>query len=255
MKRPISFVAALLLLVGCAQGSPSDPPPMVDIAGGSFVMGAPEDDNPQQGKPQHQVSVAPFRLGLTEVTFAQYDQFAGDTNRPLPQDDGLGRADRPVINIDRADMLAYIAWLNDTSNAGGFRLPSEAEWEYAAHAGTTTRFYWGDEPNSDLANVRGMTGVDQWELTAPVGRFAANPWGLYDMAGNVWEMVADCRFANYAGAPVNGSARMADDCQSFIARGGDYSVSQRGQRPTARIAAGRHFRSTSLGFRLAQDIK
>ncbi|MCW3838291.1 formylglycine-generating enzyme family protein [Sphingomonas canadensis] len=249
--------AALTALAGCSgstKGAEAPLPKMIAVPGGTFTMGAPPDADAQQGKPQHQVSIRPFRLGETEVTFDQYDAFARATGRALPQDDGLGRGGRPVINIDLADMLAYTGWLNRSSGQTGFRLPSEAEWEYAARAGTTTGFYWGDEPDPNRANTRANTGADSFEFTAPVKSFPANPWGFFDMAGNVWEMTADCRYPDYAGAPADGSARTGPDCFSHIARGGDYSSSRRGQRPTARVAAGEKFRSTSLGFRVAQDM-
>lgn len=253
MTRAALLVVALAC-AACSSGEQAAAPDTVDIPGGSFVMGALPDADAQQGKPQHKVTIRAFRLGKTPVTFEQYDRFARATGRPLPQDDGLGRGNRPVINIDRSDMLAYIDWLNRASGETGFRLPSEAEWEYAARAGTTTGFYWGDDPDPHFANTRTDKGPDRWELTSPVQSFPANRWGLYDMAGNVWEMTADCRFPDYVGAPTDGSPRTAPGCFSYILRGGDYSSSRRGQRPTARAAAGEYFRSTSLGFRIAQDI-
>lgn len=250
MKRVVFLVGALL--AGCSS-APENTPRMIDVAGGSFTMGAPDDADVQQGKPQHEVTVKPFRLAETEVTFAQYDEFAQATGRPLPQDDGLGRGSNPVVNIDYGDALAYIAWLN-ASTDGGYRLPSEAEWEYAARAGTTTNFYWGDDPDSDMANTRINKGKDRFEYIAPVKSFPANPWGFYDMSGNVWEMTADCLFPDYVGAPADGSARTEPGCTIHMARGGDYSSSRRGQKPTARVAAGDRFRSGSLGFRVAQDM-
>lgn len=252
MNRLFLGAVPLLALVSCTARA--QVPPMVDIPAGSFIMGAPDDADAQQGKPQHPVALRAFRIGETPVTFAQYDAFAAATGRALPQDDGLGRGERPVINIDRADMLAYVAWLNHTSGQGGFRLPSEAEWEYAARAGTTTAFYWGEEPDPDLANTRSNAGRDVFEYTSPVRSFAPNPWGLYDMAGNVWEMTADCIYPDYIGAPADGAARMRDGCTRFITRGGDYSSARRGQKPTARGGAGADQRSTSLGFRVAQDV-
>jgi len=245
---------ALLLAAACAGGPAVTPPEMVDVPAGRFTMGASPDADAQQGKPQRVVAIAPFRLGRTPVTFAQYDAFARATGRPLPQDDGLGRGEMPVVNIDRFDMLAYIDWLNAASEESRFRLPSEAEWEYAARASTTTSFYWGEDPSPDHANIRGTGGADRWELTSPVASFPPNPWDLYDMAGNVWEMTADCRFATYDGAPTDGSPHVEDGCRSHMVRGGDYSSSRRGQRPTARAATGDRFRSASLGFRLAQDL-
>lgn len=250
MKR-----AALLVCTALAACSspPEKMPAMIDVAGGTFTMGAPAGADSQQGKPQHPVTVRPFRLGATEVTFAEYDAFARATGRPLPQDDGLGRGDRPAVNIDRADALAYIAWLNRESGQSGFRLPSEAEWEYAARAGTTTAFYWSDEPDPNRANTRTNEGADTFAQTAPVKTFPANPWGFYDMAGNVWEMTADCLSPDYVGAPTDGTARETPGCAIHMVRGGDYSSSRRGQRSTARAAAGDTFRSTSLGFRVARD--
>lgn len=249
--------AALLLcaaLAACSGKPDAELPKMIEVKPGSFLMGAPAGADVQQGKPQHRVTIRGFRLSETQVTFAQYDAFATATGRPLPQDDGLGRGGNPVVNVDRADALAYIAWLNATSGARGYRLPSEAEWEYAARAGTTTDFYWGDAPDSNLANTRINKGKDRFPQIAPVKSFPANPWGFYDMAGNVWEMTGDCLFPDYVGAPADGSARTAPDCAIHAVRGGDYSSSRRGQKPTARAAAGDRFRSTSLGFRVAQDM-
>jgi len=254
MNRGTIALLALATLSACGTTQDARDPRMIDIKGGTFIMGAPADADAQQGKPQHQVTIKPFRMGETEVTFAQYDVFTKATGRPLPQDDGLGRGNRPVINIDRADALAYIAWLNKTHKDGGFRLPSEAEWEYAARAGTTTDFYWGNQPDPRMANTRTNEATDHFELTSPAKSFPPNPWGLYDTAGNVWEMTTDCLSPDYVGAPVDGSPHTQPGCAIHMLRGGDYSSSKRGQKPTARIAAGDHYRSTSLGFRLVQDM-
>jgi formylglycine-generating enzyme required for sulfatase activity len=254
MTRPLFLIATLLATASCTAEHGLELPPVVAIPGGQFVMGAPAEADAQQGKPQHLVSVPAFQMSATPVTFAQYDAFARATGRPLPQDDGIGRGRHPVVNVDRADALAYVAWLN-AGTAGGWRLPSEAEWEYAARAGTTTGFYWGDDPDQRMSNTRGTGLTDRFDLTSPAGYFPPNQWGLYDMAGNVWEMVADCLHPDYVGAPVDGSAWQEDDCQRFVARGGDYSSSRRGQRPSARAGAGAHFRSTSLGFRVVRDIR
>lgn len=252
MKRELT-IAALLGLAACVSAPTYPMPDMIDISAGTFLMGASADADAQQGKPQHEVTLTAFQLSETPVTFVQYDAFARATGRPLPQDDGLGRGRMPVINIDRADALAYIGWLNTQSAEGGYRLPSEAEWEYAARAGTTTGFYWGDDPDPRMANTRDNTGPDRFELTSPVGYFPPNQWGLYDMAGNVWEMTADCLHPTYTGAPADGAAWEEPGCTRHVVRGGDYSSSRRGQRPSARAAAGDSFRSTSLGFRVARD--
>lgn len=249
---PILLGTALAGLAACSS-APRDMPKMIELKPGSFLMGAPEGADAQQGTPQHRVTIKGFRLAETPVTFAEYDEFAKATGRPLPQDDGLGRGANPVINIDRGDALAYIDWLNRTAG-GGYRLPSEAEWEYAARAGTTTDFYWGNEPDPGMANTRTNGGRDHFTYTSPVKSFPANPWGFYDMSGNVWERTADCLFADYTGAPTDGSPHVEPGCGIHMVRGGDYSSSRRGQKPTARAAAGDHFRSGSLGFRVAQDL-
>lgn len=255
VKRSIPLLIATAMTAACS-GEPDSAPPlptMIDIPAGSFTMGAPADADVQQGKPQFEVTLHAYRLAETPVTFAQYDAFAQASGRSLPQDEGLGRGDMPVINVNHEDMLAYIQWLNQETD-GGYRLPSEAEWEYAARGGTSSAFYWGEDPSPEHANIRGIEGRDQWEFTSPVKSFPANPWGLYDMAGNVWEMTADCRTTDYLGAPTDNSAKQTGNCFAHMARGGDFSSSRRGQRPTARAAAGNSFRSGSLGFRVAQDI-
>lgn len=255
MKR-ITTVLLATAIAACSQHAEQavPVPVMLDIPAGSFTMGAAQDADVQQGKPQFKVSLHAFRLAETPVTFAQYDAFAQATGRDLPQDEGLGRGTMPVINVSYEDMLAYIAWLN-AEGAGGYRLPSEAEWEYSARGGTTSAFYWGEEPSPEQANIRGTGGRDQWEFTSPVKSFPANPWGLYDMAGNVWEMTADCRTADYLGAPTDNAPKLTENCFAHMLRGGDFSSSRRGQRPTARSAAGNDFRSGSIGFRIAQDIR
>lgn len=252
-------IAAAALAAACAMATAANAeqprlPAMADIPAGRFIMGAPADADAQQGKPEHEVTVRAFRIGRTEVTFAQYDAFARATRRPLPNDDGLGRGDNPVVNVDRADMLAYIAWLNATSGQQGFRLPSEAEWEYAARAGTTTPYYWGDKPDPAYANVAGITRPDRWEFQAPVASLKPNAWGLFDMSGNVWEMTADCLSPNYLKAPTDGSAYQQPDCPAYMLRGGDYGSKLRGMKSSARGAAGATFRSMSIGFRVAQDL-
>jgi formylglycine-generating enzyme required for sulfatase activity len=225
---------------------------LVDIEGGRFLMGTEARPGEQQGYPPHTVRIARFKLEKTLVTFDQYDAFARATGRPLAQDEGWGRGDRPVININRSEMFAFIEWLN----AGGhrrFRLPTEAEYEYAARAGTTTPYFWRDGAISDYANTASNTGRDVFPYTSPVGSFLPNAWGLLDIIGNVWEMTQDCRHANFVGAPANGAAWMGSPCDSFIVRGGWYRSVTRGVQVTSRSAASASFRSTGLGFRLAES--
>jgi formylglycine-generating enzyme required for sulfatase activity len=264
MRRPLLFaIAALALVAGCqrkpAEEASTDTPQAVaaqivmsDIPGGTFTMGVPPDQGFQNGYPPHDVTVRPFRMGKFEVTFDQYDAFARATGRLLPGDEGWGRAGRPAIHVSWQDAQAFIAWLNEGGKRR-FRLPSEAEWEYAARGGTTTPYYWGDKPDPNFANGSANTGADKWTDTAPVGQFPANAFGLHDMLGNVWELVADCRHPTYDGAPTDGSARVDGDCDSRIARGGNYGSTTRGLQAAARGAAGETFDSMGLGFRLAED--
>jgi formylglycine-generating enzyme required for sulfatase activity len=226
---------------------------MIDIAAGEFVMGTEADAGFQNGYPPRPVSVPAFRIGRTEVTFAQYDAFAGATGRRLPPDEAWGRGERPVIHVDRADAAAFIDWLN-AGTGRSFRLPTEAEWEYAARGGTTERYWWGDDVDHGLVNNSVDEGDDVWAFTAPVDRFPPNPFGLVDVLGNVWELVADCRYSSYEGAPIDGSARSGGACESRVVRGGSWGSTARGIEVAARAAAAETFESMDVGFRLAESL-
>jgi formylglycine-generating enzyme required for sulfatase activity len=262
LARIFPIVAIVLTLAAFQPAEPAPPSDkagvlesidLADLAGGSYFMGVPEgEEHEQQAYPGHIVRVKPFRIARTDVTFDQFDVFARATGAPLPQDEGFGRGTRPVIDVDRAEALAFIAWLN-AGTGRHFRLPTEAEWEYAARAGGTTPYFWGAGQASDYANLQGTGGRDQFMTTSPVASFLPNAFGLYDMAGNVWQMVEDCRHATLVGAPVDGSAWVDRPCDCRIARGGWYSSLTRGSRVTARAAVADGFRSMGLGFRLAED--
>jgi formylglycine-generating enzyme required for sulfatase activity len=157
------------------------------------------------------------------VTFDEYDKFAKAAHRQLPGDKGWGRGRRPVINVAWRDAVEYAQRLS--AQAGkGYRLPTEAEWEYAARGGKETAYWWGKELVKGMANCKGCGS--QWDAkeTAPVGSFKPNPFGLYDTAGNVFEWVEDCWHDNYNGAPMNGSAWKEPGCgDSRVVRGGSYA--------------------------------
>jgi formylglycine-generating enzyme required for sulfatase activity len=258
------FVNSTLLLtdaMGQAEAGrqgPSDPAAvaaaiqMIAVPAGTFVMGSVPEAGFQNGTPPHRVSVAAFRLGATEVTFAQYDAFAVAAGRDRPPDEGWGRGSRPVIHVSWADIHAFIDWLNAASGRQ-FRLPTEAEWEYAARAGSTSLYSWGDSVDHARVNNSVDDGIDQWAFTAPVGQFEPNAFGLYDMLGNAWEFVQDCRHPTYEGAPADGSAWLAGACDSRIVRGGSWGSTSRGVQTAARGAASEYFESMDLGFRLAED--
>ena len=257
-----SGMAFLLSVASHVQAAPGDEhePVMLDIPAGSYLMGAPEQADSSDRKdaqPAHRVSIKPFRMGKYEITYVQYDRYADAVGKPRPRPVAqfdVGRGTHPVNNISWQDAADYAAWLSRTSGKK-YRLPSEAEWQYAARAGTTTDYYWGDAPASDHANSgeawgkAGTSGKDQWMSYAPVGQFPPNPFGLHDMHGNVWEWVQDCYNANYIGAPSDGSAWMTGDCGRHVQVGNSFHnvptpVTERGAGATA---------NPTVGFRMAED--
>ena len=225
---------------------------MVSIPGGTFRMGDLSGDGNDNERPVHSVTVSDFNLGKYEVTFAQWDACVADggCRGYRPDDRGWGRGNRPVIDVSWNDAQAFISWLNDKTG-GKFRLPTEAEWEYAARAGSTTKYSWGNKVGKDRANCAKRCG-DQWEYTAPVGSFSANAWGLHDMHGNVLEWVQDCHYGSYVDAPTDGSAWESGECRHRVFRGGSWSGHPKRMSSSYRELIYRTDRS-DLGFRLAQD--
>ncbi|MET0070051.1 MAG: formylglycine-generating enzyme family protein, partial [Candidatus Thiodiazotropha sp.] len=241
---------------------PWETPEMVKIEDGEFAMGSDPDkdsDADEDEQPQHPVSIKPFYLGRYEVTFTEYTAFANATNRDIPDDHGWGRDRRPVINVNWKDAVAYAEWLSKQTGKR-YRLPTEAEWEYAARAGSTTRYSWGDEIDQDgkvWANCAGCGSQWDDEQMAPVGSFTPNGFGLYDMSGNVWEWVQDCWHGDYQGAPHDGSAWLESDegdCGRRVIRGGSWSGGPRFIRSADRFWINPGRRYGTLGFRLAQDL-
>ena len=232
-------------------------PEMVLLPAGSFRMGDLDGDDDE--KPVHRVNINVFALGKTEVTFAEYDAFARETNRALKNDGGWGRGNRPVINVNWNDAKAYVKWLSNKTGKR-FRLPSEAEWEYAARAGSATKYSFGNR-ESDLcdyanhADHRNKTcsdGADRQSAT--VGRYRANAFGLFDMHGNVWEWVEDCYYRRYQGGPSDGSAWTNGTCEYRVLRGGSWYNLPKFARSAFRgwNMPARQF--TYYGIRVAQDI-
>ncbi|TAK53072.1 MAG: formylglycine-generating enzyme family protein [Gammaproteobacteria bacterium] len=216
---------------------------MVSIPGGALQMGSASGY--QDEKPVHTVNIKPFMLGKYEVTFEQYDVFATATGRPLPDDSGWGRGKRPVIEVSWDDAQAFVAWLNQQSGLK-FRLPSEAEWEYAARAGSTTDYPWGKTFDASKANGQGTS-------TALVGSFPPNAFGLHDLIGNVWEWTQDCWNDTYTGAPSDGSAWLSGECSRRVERGGAWNYDAANLRVSIRGRNVTTHRNDNLGFRLAQD--
>jgi formylglycine-generating enzyme required for sulfatase activity len=233
-------------------------PEMVRIPAGSFSMGSPDNEGDEVEHPQHIVALNAFEMGKYEVTFEQYDVFTSATLRERASDRGWGREKRPAINVSWNDAIAYIEWLN-RKTGGNYRLPSEAEWEYAARAGTTTAYWWGNEISNKGSGAYCNGCGSQWDggQTAPRGSFEPNPWALHDTAGNVWEWVADCWHETYVNAPADGSAwtvANGGDCRSRAVRGGSWTGSPRDRRSAERLRDGADAAASDQGFRLARSL-
>jgi len=259
-------------------------PEMVVIPSGNFIMGATPEEvvevtktgemEPKQMSqegPQHKVFIPrAFAIGKFDVTFNEWDSCVADggCNGYRPDDRGWGRRDRPVINVSWNDAQAYIAWLNEkllasTAGPGGYRLPSEAEWEYAARAGTTTSRWWKTSwwerwkglPGSGYANCDGCFVSSSPDRTTPVGSFSPNPFGLYDMLGNVFQMTADCWNENYVGAPNDGGVWLKGDCSRSSLRGGNFWSDASSLRSAYRTRDRKENRSPGgAGFRVARTL-
>jgi len=257
---------------------PVTPPEMVQIPAGEFQMGDLSGKGDPDERPVHNVRFAqPFEMGKYEVTFEEYDLFAAATGRAKPNDEGWGRGNRPAINVSWEDATAYAKWLS-AHTGRQYHLPSEAEWEYAARAGTETPRFWpeddegGRDPACVYANVfdaknelriKVLYGGITWEpfdcaedypFTAPVGSFKPNPWQLHDMLGNVWEWTRDCYRGDYKGAPIDGSPVVNDSCSHRVLRGDSWSSIPLDLRSANRgwdTPGDRNFR---VGFRLARTL-
>ena len=233
-------------------------PQMVVLPTGRFQMGSPptEAGRDSDEGPLRTVTIGRcIAMGRYEVTFADYDRFVlaqGGTRRP--SDFTWGRGKRPVIDVNWNEAQAYAAWLIEQTGKP-YRLPSEAEWEYAARAGTTTAYRWGDGIGVNRANCDGCGSEWDYTQTAPVGSFAANAFGLYDMHGNVWEWTGYCGHRSYEGRPTDGRA-WTSDCASTSAlvRGGSWADVPRFLRSAFRLRVTPSNRYRNIGFRPVRDL-
>ena len=228
---------------------------MVVIPAGSFTMGSNDYDDE---KPPHRVNIAkPFAVGKFTVTFAEWDAcVASGGCKHKPEDQGWGRGNRPVINVSWDDATKeYLPWLSRKTGKT-YRLLTEAEWEYAARAGTTTTYSWGNDIGKNQANCDGCGS--QWDnkQTAPVGSFKPNAFGLYDMHGNVWQWVQDCWHDTYQGAPTDGSAWVTSctDGSRRVLRGGSWNDIPQDLRAADRNRNSTDGRGDDVGFRLARTL-
>jgi formylglycine-generating enzyme len=281
----------------------SECPVMVKVPPGTFMMGSSSSETTREAvpgqkamweRPTHSVTIrSEFALGRYSVTRGEFAAFVRETAYNPPagcyvwnakagrltldrkgswRNPGFAQTDRhPVVCVSFEDAQHYLQWLT-TKTGKPYRLPSEAEWEYAARAGTTTARFWGDgrDRACDFANVADFTTAealhwkkdpnevfqcrDGYVYTAPVGSFRPNPFGLYDMLGNVWQWLADCLHYNYSGAPSDGSAWTSGKCEYRVERGASWnfepqeirSANRHGNEPTSR--------SANKGFRVARSL-
>jgi len=254
----------VLQIWACAQIGLYDGPAMVEIPGTDdpFQMGSsgcvkysPDSFELQfEGCPQHPVKIGLFWIGKYEVTFDEYSAFVLDIDeiKLPPSHEGWGRGSRPVINVSWDDARAYAAWLKEVTGKS-FRLPTEAEWEYAVRAGTTTEYFFGDDEDKlgDYAWYQDNSGGK----THLVGQKKPNSWGLYDMTGNVWEWVEDDWHKNYKGAPPDGRAWAGNPRGAErVIRGGSWYYGAHDCRTAFRYNYSAGGRDASIGFRLARSV-
>jgi len=261
---------------------------MVVIPAGSFTMGSSASEKAwavSQGftpgsvadeAPQHSVSMRAFAVGKYDVTRGEYAAFVRETSHPAG--DGCGRGDPkwqdkrpdvswqnpgysqtdrdPVVCVSWHDAQAYVAWLNRkvgaSSAQGPYRLPTESEWEYAVRAGTTTTFWWGDDPA--LAGTNAWYRSNAGAETHPVGSKAPNPFGLYDAVGDVWQWTEDCYAESYASAPTDGTAAEGPATCLRVDRGGTWFFPERFLRPATRERNPADYRNIMMGFRVARSM-
>lgn len=237
-------------------------PEMIVIPGGSFTMGSPKDEigHVHDEEPQIKVTLPRFALARFETRWDEWQACVEAAICAEDNDDqGWGKGARPISTIDLQDTRSYIKYVNQTSGAE-YRLPTESEWEYAARAGTTTPFSFGETLSTDQANYdgngvygSGLKGLYR-NQTVEVGSFPPNPFGLFDMNGNVWEWVEDCFVDTLASTPLDGTAHAVEGCGRFVVRGGSFDHYPRAARSSIRHYMGPEDQETDLGFRVARTL-
>jgi formylglycine-generating enzyme required for sulfatase activity len=246
---------ALIQFKDCARC-----PQTVVIPAGEFTMGSPPSD--LEAETQHRVTIAyPFAVSKFEITFDEWQACLkdGGCGGYRPDDQGSGRGKRPVIDISWEKAKAYVNWLSRKTGKR-YRLLSESEWEYAARAGTTTRFSFGDSLSPSQANYNssedgsGPSDANR-QKTMPVGSFPPNAFSLYDMHGNAWEWVEDCWHDDYtADAPTDGSPWLEGNCDGRVGRGGSWEDSEGELRSAARTGEFKNESSYTDGIRVARGL-
>ena len=265
MRHVLAVMAALLGVGLTPAGADAPRPPgtvqqdcqqcpqMVVIGPGSFTMG---ESGHSRETPLHPVTIGySFAISRYDVTFDEWDACTADGGCTgyRPNDFGWGRGQRPVINVSWDDAQNYVLWLNHKTGKR-YRLPSEAEWEYASRAGATTVFWWGNDIGRGRGDCDGCGSAWDNKQTAPVGSFAANPFGVYDAVGNVTIWVEDVWNATYQDAPQDGSAREIGDGRRRVMRGGSWFNGPLMQHAAYRNGEAPRVRNGKIGFRVAVTL-
>ena len=228
-------------------------PTLISVPGGVFTMGSNTSDPSE--KPAHKVSIAaPFAIGKYEVTIAQWNACVEAGGCSKPGAAAKGAPNTPVRDVSWDDAQQYVKWLSKISGKP-YRLPTEAEWELAARGGTSTRFWWGEKMQAGKANCKDCGPPWTQEGPVAVGSFAANPFGLYDVNGSVWEWVQDCWHSSYKGAPADGHAWETPSCRERVIRGGSWREGASYMPSTTRFKYAASVRDGQNGFRVARSVK
>ena len=219
-------------------------PEMTPIRGGNFIMGSNDDITE---KPTRRVTIKPFAIGKYPTTIREWNECVAAKACGFV---ATGKDDAPVTNVSWSDAKQFVAWLAGATRKA-YRLPSEAEWEYAARGGTQTKYWWGDQFEPGIANCKNCTDIVATEQPIKVGSFKPNPFGLYEMGGGVDQWVEDCWHKNYQGAPADASPWIEAECPSHVIRSGSWKNDARYVRPSSRDSYDTNVRYPTHGFRVA----
>ena len=269
----LSLILFLFVYPVEAHAEPSFTDPVtgmefISVKGGCYQMGDSSGDGDPNERPVHEVCVSDFSIGKYAVTNAQFKKFMPQHNSGTSEGLNLDEDRQPVVNVSWEDAVAYAKWLSEKTGQA-YRLPTEAEWEYAARAGTKTSRFWGDNPDEacTYANVADMTAKkfhphwttffcdDGYAVTAPVGSFKPNAYGLYDMLGNVWQWSEDIYNSEAYGKLPKDNPVYEGQGEYRVMRGGGWSNGPLGIRSSHRVGLSPDFGHHALGFRLVKIDK
>lgn len=226
-------------------------PELIALPPGTFTMGSNSSDPSE--KPAHRVSInTPFAIGKYEVTVEQWDACVNAGACARVTNGGNRPKNTPARDISWDDAQQYVKWLAGLTGKP-YRLPTEAEWEYAARGGTSTRYWWGEQMRKGAANCKDCGEPWQKDGPVPAGSFAANPYGLHDMNGSVWEWMSDCWHTSYKGAPTDGRSWDEANCRVRVIRGGSWREDASYMMSSTRFKYDASVRHSQNGFRVARD--